>query len=131
MLSLEVICVGRSHCTACRDPSRVDWRTSLSHVYALPGEPATFECPHGLPWDSRSIAPEPSIDQADRSFWPALARIYANACGNAGDKGLGDTVARTISGMGGEYFKEVYEQITGADCGCGDRQAALNARFPY
>jgi hypothetical protein len=33
-------------------------------------------------------------------------------------------------GSAGEAFKRYYKVITGRDCGCSDRQAALNQRFP-
>ena len=32
---------------------------------------------------------------------------------------------------GADAFKTIYESIFGGDCGCGDRQAKLNAAFPY
>lgn len=47
------------------------------------------------------------------------------------DRGVGDTIARVIGPMGGDAFKRWYKRITGEDCGCGDRQAWLNQRYPY
>jgi hypothetical protein len=47
-----------------------------------------------------------------------------------GEKGLGDTVARIFSTFGGNKFKWISKQL-GINCGCDDRQADLNAWFPY
>jgi hypothetical protein len=47
------------------------------------------------------------------------------------DAGIGDTLARLAGNVGGEAFKRWYRRITGADCGCGDRQNKLNAMYPY
>lgn len=47
-----------------------------------------------------------------------------------GDIGLGDTVARIFAKFGGDQFKWVFKTL-GINCGCEDRQAALNSWFPY
>jgi len=54
-----------------------------------------------------------------------------------GDKGVGDTIAnnlnrfRMFKGMGAsDAFKLVMKKV-GINCGCEDRQRALNARYPY
>jgi hypothetical protein len=47
-----------------------------------------------------------------------------------GEIGLGDTVARIFAKFGGDQFKWISKQL-GINCGCNDRQAALNAWFPY
>jgi hypothetical protein len=47
------------------------------------------------------------------------------------DVGLGDTVARHLGRLGGDAFKRLYRKLTGGDCGCADRQAALNRLFHY
>jgi hypothetical protein len=64
------------------------------------------------------------------SSWPFLARRLANLR-DPSDRGLGDTVARHIDRLGGEWLKRFYKRLTGGDCGCADRKAALNRRFPY
>lgn len=46
------------------------------------------------------------------------------------DKGVGDTVERIISKLGGDSFKWVMQRL-GLDCGCDNRKAWLNARWPY
>ena len=61
--------------------------------------------------------------------WPLLlAPIKLLA--QPGDRGLGDIIARTIGPVGGEAYKGWYKTIFGRSCGCADRQATLNTRFP-
>lgn len=45
------------------------------------------------------------------------------------DTGFGDTIARVFSLFGSSAFKWVFRQLR-IDCGCANRQAALNAWFP-
>jgi hypothetical protein len=44
------------------------------------------------------------------------------------DKGFGDTLARIFTATG---VKAVVEAVVGSDCGCKERQEALNELFPY
>jgi len=46
------------------------------------------------------------------------------------DTGVGDTVERILSKMGGDQFKWVMARL-GVDCGCGSRQEWLNRVYPY
>jgi hypothetical protein len=46
------------------------------------------------------------------------------------DTGVGDTVERILSRMGGDQFKWVMARL-GVDCGCGSRQEWLNRVYPY
>ena len=46
------------------------------------------------------------------------------------DRGVGDTLARLASYVGGEHYKRLMEKL-GRGCGCGNRQAMLNRRWPY
>ena len=46
-------------------------------------------------------------------------------------KGFGDTVAYAMKVMGGDKVADTYTKVTGKDCGCKKRQAALNKAFPY
>ncbi len=62
--------------------------------------------------------------------WPWLARVLARLR-TPEDCGLGDTVARHLDRFGGDAWKRVYEKLMGRRCPCADRQAALNAAFPY
>lgn len=69
-------------------------------------------------------------DHHDRARWPKVARSVAWLRAG-GDRGIGDTVARLVAGVGGDTLAEWYERITGGSCGCDDRQAGLNSRYPY
>lgn len=46
------------------------------------------------------------------------------------DAGVGDTVARYAAMLGGELFKQWSKRL-GLPCGCTQRQAEWNARWPY
>lgn len=46
------------------------------------------------------------------------------------DAGVGDTVARYAAMLGGEAFK-AWSKKLGMPCGCTQRQAEWNARYPY
>lgn len=46
------------------------------------------------------------------------------------DAGIGDTVARIAKVFGGERFKAFSKRI-GIPCGCTERQAEWNQRWPY
>jgi hypothetical protein len=47
---------------------------------------------------------------------------------NQKDKGFGDTLARIFTATG---VKAVVEAVVGSDCGCQERQEALNKLIPY
>lgn len=66
----------------------------------------------------------------NQAAWPLLARMVAMAKAD-GDTGLGDTIARNLGRFGADAMKRLYRRITGADCGCGDRQRTLNIKYPY
>ncbi len=51
-----------------------------------------------------------------------------NTSANQKDKGFGDTLARIFTATG---VKAVVEAVAGKDCGCQERQEALNELFPY
>lgn len=61
--------------------------------------------------------------------WP-LVLIPLKALAKEGDRGSGDIIARTVGPIGGEAFKKWYKLLFGKDCGCGNRQEALNRRWP-
>lgn len=46
------------------------------------------------------------------------------------DQGIGDTVQRLASWLGGEYFK-LFAARLGIPCGCTQRQAEWNERWRY
>jgi hypothetical protein len=47
------------------------------------------------------------------------------------DKGFGDTLARIFTATGVKAVVEKVSEVTGTDCGCSQRQEALNELFPY
>ena len=73
---------------------------------------------------------EPAPTAKPREQWPGWAKLIALAS-NSQDKGVGDTVARTIGPIGGEQFKAWYLKITGHSCGCSERQYLLNQLYPF
>lgn len=67
-----------------------------------------------------TIKPEP---------WPALL-LPLKLMAKPSDVGAGDIIARVIGPIGGDAFKLWYRATFGRDCGCGNRQEALNRRWP-
>lgn len=67
--------------------------------------------------------------QREAGKWP-LFLMPLRLLAQPSDKGLGDLVGRVIGPMGGTAFEEWYLKTFGRPCGCGDRRANLNARFP-
>ena len=47
------------------------------------------------------------------------------------DQGVGDTIARVIGPIGGDAYKAWFLETFGRSCGCAERQADLNQKFPY
>lgn len=45
--------------------------------------------------------------------------------------GLGDTIAKITQTTGLAHLATLYTQLTGKECGCADRQEALNKLIPY
>ena len=78
-----------------------------------------------------SIAPtKRHIEPLARSDWPAWT-ILVELARQEGDKGLGDTVVHLIGDTRSERFKAWFQEKFGKSCGCTERQAWLNARYPY
>lgn len=50
---------------------------------------------------------------------------------NQKDKGFGDTLARIFTVTGVKAVVEAVAEATGTDCGCSQRQEALNELIPY
>lgn len=61
--------------------------------------------------------------------WP-MVLLPLKLLAKPNDRGAGDIIARTIGPIGGEAFKKWYKTLFGRDCGCGNRQESLNARWP-
>lgn len=80
-------------------------------------------------WTMPAAIPSVTIVPVPRIQWPPVVRVVARLA-KAGEVGIGDTVQRLLAGVGGEVFKTMAETI-GVECGCGERQAAMNAKYPY
>jgi len=65
-----------------------------------------------------------------RDEWPLWAKTIARLAASE-DRGVGDTIARTIGPVGGDAFKEWYAALTGHPCGCDVRQERLNTLYAY
>lgn len=74
----------------------------------------------------RSSAAHPA--PLPRSDWPLLARVIARLAG-PNDKGIGDTITRNL-GAPGKWYEAAMKSLAGG-CGCAQRRAWLNARYPY
>jgi hypothetical protein len=64
------------------------------------------------------------------SEWPEWAKNLAKAR-QPGEIGLGDTAARLIGDVRSARFVYWFTALVGANCGCTERKAWLNLRFPY
>jgi len=47
------------------------------------------------------------------------------------DRGFGDTLARIFTTTGVKSVVDKISEVTGKDCGCSERQEALNELLPY
>lgn len=69
----------------------------------------------------------PAVDSpALPAPWPLWAQPF-RLLAVPGDRGLGDIVHRQL---GGDAFPAWYARTLGGNCGCADRVAALNRRWP-
>lgn len=73
--------------------------------------------------------PPPKIP-VPREEWPIWAKAIALAA-SPEDKGVGDTVARTIGDRNSARFKAWFKTIFDRDCNCADRHAAWDTLYPY
>lgn len=76
--------------------------------------------------------------QIAKARYPSLPLNEAYAAHIAGpqseiirSQGLGDTVAKFTHATGLDKLSGLYSRITGKDCGCSQRQDALNRLVPY
>ena len=102
-------------CEKCTDPEYYEIRVKKvrSNVWSPP--------PAG------TVIPSVPVQPVPYDKWPIGAKTMALAR-NKQDKGVGDTIHRLIP--------KADELITflkrwNIDCGCSNRRASLNARFPY
>jgi hypothetical protein len=61
--------------------------------------------------------------------WPKWAKALKHLA-QPEDKGIGDVVARMIGAGNSAAFKAWYKLTFGKDCGCTDRQADWNRKYP-
>jgi hypothetical protein len=148
-LSACLTCRGQHGQPQCKGPCPcpIDGNDIRFHVEAaycpLPSGPRFGDALRPDGWESKPLppagaAPEPAPAPVavPESEWPAIVHMVA-AHRNDEDKGVGDTLARISNiipiwgGMGlGDAFKAMFKAV-GWDCGCADRQAKANARYPY
>lgn len=98
-------------------------RCARCHAFKDVGVPCVVCYPH-------SNIGGPQINQPPvKETWPWIVRtVYARRID--GERGIGDTVERLFAYMGGRQFK-AFMKANKTPCGCSDRQAWLNARYPY
>jgi hypothetical protein len=94
-----------------------------------PGGPTSNSTGTLAPTMPASPAPV-AIRALPRAEWP-LWTLPIALMRNERDKGVGDTVARHLAALGADALKRLYTLAFNEDCGCGQRQALLNRRFPY
>lgn len=70
-----------------------------------------------------------TFDETDYLAW--LQTDQAGWSPDQPSRGLGDTLAKITHKTGLVRIAEAYTKITGRDCGCGQRQQALNRLKPY
>lgn len=68
-------------------------------------------------------------DEPPAEAYAKFIHLRNNSLG--GSTGLGDTIAKITATTGLDKIAALYTSITGRDCGCKDRQEALNKLFPY
>ena len=66
-----------------------------------------------------------------QSLYGAIANYKLNYMEKNKSKGLGDTVAKFTKATGIKKVVDTVSNVTGKDCGCGERQNTLNRLFPY
>lgn len=81
---------------------------------------AVVEC------DGESV---PTDEPLDERLWPGWCNLIKRFR-KPTDAGIGDTVKRIADRAGGEAFKKISAAI-GIPCGCTERQARWNKRYPY
>ncbi len=78
----------------------------------------------------KKFSPKPiPIQPIPRKDWPVWAKALAMIA-KPEDKGIGDTVARTVGAENSEAFKKWFKVTTGKDCGCSGRQRRWNIEYP-
>ena len=86
-------------------------------------EPGCGGCGKGSQSDPATASP------VQRDRWPKWAAVV-EGLSHPGEVGVGDTVHRLATVVGGEIFRRVMAAI-GVPCGCDQRQELWNKTFPY
>ena len=68
-------------------------------------------------------------DDAPPEAYTKFVHLRNNSLGAS--TGLGDTIAKITKNTGLDNLAKIYTQLTGRDCGCSNRQDALNKLIPY
>ena len=79
-----------------------------------------------------TIAPKAvkHLDPIPHEKWPLWALAIARLK-KEGETGLGDTITRLIGDARSERFKTWFQRKFGRSCGCEERRAWLNRKYPY
>lgn len=102
-------------------------RVLVGRVWELSRDTTELGRQYRAYWSGHPLPEEPPPDP---TRWPLAARALARLRGPR-DRGLGDTAARVLKRFGADKLAWLYRKLTGRECGCWNRQAALNTAFPY
>jgi hypothetical protein len=130
-------------CGRCRSTADPAFRHQQAARFRM--EEQDFACPKDHPWDyvplkvtakparkrQRQTPASPSAPPAavPAEQWPWHVRAIA-ALRQSGEAGIGDTIHNQLK-LGGKPVIALALKMLGINCGCSDRQAWLNARYPY
>jgi hypothetical protein len=89
--------------------------------FAMGAKTGSTDLPH------KSKSP---ITQTAKQNWPLFIRAIAKFRKPA-DLGIGDTTVHLIGDTRSMKFKKWFQKKFGTNCGCTERQAWLNRRYPY
>jgi len=117
------------------------WLSQSTHVAAdmSPRLTMTRPLPAVSAWPTRLTLPPPPVplntehlklETPSTSSWPIPIR-WLRARREPGEQGAGDTLERYIAIAGGSQAAALWTRFTGIKCGCADRKAWLNQRYPY
>jgi hypothetical protein len=77
---------------------------------------------------AETLVPRPSpLAPSEWPIWAAALSFFKSEK----DRGVGDTVERIIGKNCSKAYKTWYQSTFGKPCGCTDRKAKFNSRFPY
>jgi len=112
-------------------PTLIRIRAALAYGYT--GD-LTPDGKYMLVTEDKTRRSSPSKQHHPSQDWPLWAFLAAVVFGQPEDRGVGDTVARTLGGAGSEAFKRHHEAVFGLwakPCGCAGQVALWNTLYPY